>query len=118
MPKIAEIHIQKSAPGPPRWMAVATPILMLAALMMFVTVQPGAGPVYLFAWLLVAGLADNVLKPLFLGRGVDAPMPVILLGALGGMVHNGIQGMFVGAVVLAIGYQLLMRWIGEGASQE
>lgn len=68
--------------------------------------------------LLVAGLADNVLKPLFLGRGVDAPMPVILLGALGGMVHNGIQGMFVGAVVLAIGYQLLMRWIGEGASQE
>lgn len=63
--------------------------------------------------LLVAGLADNVLKPLFLGRGVDAPMPVILIGALGGMVHNGIQGMFVGAVVLAIGYQLLMGWISE-----
>lgn len=67
--------------------------------------------------LLVAGLADNLLKPLLLGRGVDAPMPVVLIGALGGMVHNGIQGMFVGAVVLAIGYQLLMGWISEGASQ-
>lgn len=69
----------------------------------------------LTVWLLVAGLADNVLKPLFLGRGVDVPMPVVLLGALGGMVHNGIQGMFVGAVVLAIGYQLLMGWISEMA---
>lgn len=68
--------------------------------------------------LLVAGLADNLLKPLLLGRGVEAPMPVILLGALGGMVHNGIQGMFVGAVVLAIGYQLLMGWIGESANHE
>ena len=35
--------------------------------------------------LFLAGMADNVLKPLMLGRGVDAPMPVILLGALGGM---------------------------------
>ena len=42
--------------------------------------------------LLVVGLADNVLKPLMLGRGVDVPMPVILLGALGGMASGGIQG--------------------------
>ncbi|KAK0360914.1 hypothetical protein LTR94_025482, partial [Friedmanniomyces endolithicus] len=42
------------------WMAVATPILMLAALMMFVTVQPGAGPVYLFAWLLVLYLGFSM----------------------------------------------------------
>jgi hypothetical protein len=35
-------------------------------------------------------MADNVLKPLMLGRGVDAPMPVILLGAIGGMAAAGI----------------------------
>ncbi|MCS5945950.1 hypothetical protein LNP25_13535 [Klebsiella variicola subsp. variicola] len=46
---------------------------------------------------------DNVLKPLLLGRGVDAPMPVVLLGALGGMASNGILGMFLGATLLAIG---------------
>ena len=61
--------------------------------------------------LFVSGLADNVLKPLMLGKGVDAPMPVILLGALGGMATAGILGMFVGATLLALGYQLFMSWV-------
>jgi predicted PurR-regulated permease PerM len=61
--------------------------------------------------LLIAGMADNVLKPLMLGRGVDAPMPVILFGALGGMASAGIIGMFVGATLLAVGYQIFMSWI-------
>jgi len=61
--------------------------------------------------LFLAGMLDNVLKPLMLGRGVDAPMPVILLGALGGMASSGILGMFVGAVLLALGYQIFMAWV-------
>ena len=64
-------------------------------------------------YLIAAGMVDNVLKPLLLGRGVDAPMPVILLGALGGMVSGGIVGLFVGAVVMAIGYQVFMDWVAE-----
>jgi predicted PurR-regulated permease PerM len=59
----------------------------------------------------IAGMADNVLKPLLLGRGVEAPMPVILLGALGGMAASGIIGMFVGATLLALGYQIFMGWV-------
>jgi predicted PurR-regulated permease PerM len=61
--------------------------------------------------LLIAGMADNVLKPLMLGRGVDVPMPVILFGALGGMATGGILGMFVGATVLTLGYQIFMHWV-------
>ena len=61
--------------------------------------------------LLLSGMADNVLKPLMLGRGVDAPMPVILLGALGGMATAGILGMFVGATLLTLGYQIVMGWV-------
>lgn len=61
--------------------------------------------------LLLSGMADNVLKPLMLGRGVDAPMPVILLGALGGMATAGILGMFVGATLLTLGYQIFMGWV-------
>lgn len=61
----------------------------------------------------IAGMADNVLKPLLLGRGVDAPMPVILIGALGGMVAGGIIGLFVGGVLLAVGYQLFMEWVDQ-----
>src|SRR5271166_6275593 len=60
----------------------------------------GTGNVVAIAYsvlLFLAGMTDNVLKPLLLGRGVDAPMPVILLGALGGMGTGGILGMFVGA---------------------
>ena len=66
--------------------------------------------------LLIAGMADNVLKPLMLGRGVEAPMPVILLGALGGMGVGGIQGMFVGATLLALGYQVGKAWVAEPSS--
>ena len=52
-----------------------------------------------------------VLKPLLLGRGVDAPMMVILLGAIGGMIMSGIVGLFIGAVILAVGYKLFQSWI-------
>jgi predicted PurR-regulated permease PerM len=64
--------------------------------------------------LLIAGLSDNVLKPLMLGRGVEAPMPVILFGALGGMATAGIPGMFVGATLLAVGYRMFMEWVASG----
>lgn len=63
--------------------------------------------------LFIAGMLDNVLKPLLLGRGVDAPMPVILLGALGGLASAGILGMFVGATLLALGYQIFMWWVAN-----
>ena len=61
--------------------------------------------------LFVVGMVDNVLKPLMLGRGVDVPMPVILLGALGGMATAGILGLFVGATLLALGYKVFMSWV-------
>ena len=67
--------------------------------------------------LFLAGIADNFLKPLMLGRGVDAPMPVILLGALGGMATAGILGLFVGAILLALGYQIFMAWVYRGQPQ-
>ena len=68
---------------------------------------------------LLSGSADNILKPLLLGRGVEAPMPIILLGALGGMAAKGILGMFIGATLLALGYQIFMGWVkthSDGAS--
>ena len=64
-------------------------------------------------YVFLSGLADNVLKPLLLGRGVDVPMPVVLIGALGGMVTGGITGLFIGPVILAVGYQLFWQWVGD-----
>ena len=67
--------------------------------------------IYTFA----AGLIDNVLKPLMLGRGLAVPMPVVLIGALGGMVSSGLLGLFIGPVVLALGYTLFWQWVDEGS---
>jgi predicted PurR-regulated permease PerM len=66
----------------------------------------------------VAGSVDNILKPLLLGRGVDAPMPVVLLGALGGMASGGIIGLFLGSVMLTLGYQLFMTWVYSKNEEE
>jgi predicted PurR-regulated permease PerM len=68
-------------------------------------------------YVFVAGLVDNVLKPLLLGRGVDVPMPVILIGALGGMVTSGIIGLFIGPVILAVGYQLFWQWVRDQSEE-
>ncbi len=70
-----------------------------------------AGAIAFSIYTFVAGMADNVLKPLLLGRGVDVPMPVILIGALGGMVTGGIIGLFIGPVALAVGYKLFWQWV-------
>lgn len=65
----------------------------------------------------LAGMSDNVLKPLVLGRGVNVPMPVVLIGALGGMVSGGIIGLFIGPVILAVGYMLFWQWVEDGGER-
>jgi hypothetical protein len=73
-------------------------------------------PAVLFlVWSLIVGSLDNVLKPLVLGRGVQVPMAVIFVGAIGGFISSGIIGLFVGAVVLTLGYKLLLAWVYERA---
>lgn len=73
-----------------------------------------AGPAITYTvLLLLGGILDNFLKPLLLGRGVDAPMPVVLLGALGGLATGGLVGMFVGAVFLTVGYRAFMWWVAN-----
>lgn len=65
-------------------------------------------------WILLASFSDNVLKPLMLGRGMEVPMPVILIGVIGGMLANGLVGLFFGPVLLAVGYVLFLDWLHAG----
>ncbi|MFZ4687597.1 MAG: AI-2E family transporter [Polymorphobacter sp.] len=65
-------------------------------------------------WTIVAGLSDNVLKPLMLGRGLEVPMPVMLIGVIGGMLADGLVGLFVGPVLLGVGYVLFLDWLRSG----
>jgi predicted PurR-regulated permease PerM len=64
-------------------------------------------------WCLIVALIDNILKPLLLGRGVAVPIAVIFLGAIGGFVAMGLIGLFVGAIVLSVGYKLFIAWLAR-----
>jgi len=68
-------------------------------------------------YIFLAGLSDGVLKPMLLGRGLDVPMPIVLIGALGGMVTLGLIGLFLGAVMLSVGWQLFMAWVDRECEQ-
>jgi len=84
-------------------------IIIFAPLMVYSFSFAGTTPAIIFSiWSLFVGLSDNILKPMLLGRGVDVPMLVILLGAIGGMIMSGIIGLFVGSVVLALSYKVFV----------
>ena len=65
------------------------------------------------ALLLVAGLSDNVLKPILLGKGAPVPMLVIFIGVIGGFIFSGFIGLFTGAIVISVGYKLFVGWINS-----
>ena len=64
-------------------------------------------------WSIIGSLSDAVLKPLMIGHGLEVPMPIILLGVIGGVMAFGLVGLFIGAVVLAVGYVLFGEWVGK-----
>ena len=76
-------------------------------------------PAVLFlAWNLPVMSPDNVLKPLLMGRGVDAPMLVVFIGSIGGFIGFGFLGLFFGAVILVIANALLLDWLEDKAPPE
>ena len=90
------------------------PLLILGPVIIYVFTVAATVPAVLFMiWGLMVSMSDAFLKPLFLGRGMDIPMLVILLGAIGGMILSGIIGLFVGAVVLAVSYKLFVAWLDK-----
>ena len=67
------------------------------------------------AYILPVGALDNVLKPILMGRGVNAPMLVVFIGAIGGFASSGIVGLFLGAVVMVVAYELVQAWLEPAA---
>jgi predicted PurR-regulated permease PerM len=97
-------------------MQVPVALLTIPIIIWVLATQGASGTNIIFSiYLFIAGLADNVLKPLMLGRGVSVPMPVVLIGAIGGMVTNGLLGLFIGPVALGVAYELFWRWVDERA---
>lgn len=65
------------------------------------------------AWMVPVNLFDNVLRPILIAQGLTVPLVVILVGVIGGTLAHGLIGLFIGPVILAIGYELLIAWIAD-----
>ncbi len=88
------------------------PIIILGPIIAYVFSYADTTPATIFAiYAVIVGASDGFLKPLLLGRGVDIPMVVILLGAIGGLMLFGALGLFVGSVGLALAYKLFIVWL-------
>jgi predicted PurR-regulated permease PerM len=103
--------------------------LLTSAVLILGIVQIGPGlvllPVVIWAWtamtptaalvftlyMVPVALLDNVLRPMLMGRGLSVPMPVILVGVIGGTLAYGITGLFLGPIVLSVMWELAAAWI-------
>ena len=63
------------------------------------------------AYMIPVNLMDNILRPLVMGRGLGTPTVVILIGLIGGTLSLGLTGLFLGPIVLAVIWELLVAWI-------
>jgi predicted PurR-regulated permease PerM len=91
------------------------PILLPVAIWIWTAKSVGVATL-ITIYLILVGLSDNVLKPLLMGRGLSTPVLVIFIGVLGGTLAHGIVGLFVGPIVLAVAWELLMVWSQDDAA--
>jgi predicted PurR-regulated permease PerM len=64
----------------------------------------------------LVGLMDNILRPLLMARGLATPMPVIIVGVIGGAIAYGIVGLFFGPIVLSVAWAVLLAWVQGGGT--
>ena len=88
------------------------PVLIPVTVWLFYSGQTGWG-VLLIVVAVIAGTLDNVLRPLLIRMGADMPLLLIFAGVIGGLLAFGLVGIFVGPVVLAVGWTLLDAWMDE-----
>jgi predicted PurR-regulated permease PerM len=87
--------------------------ILLPVIIWVWTVKDVGTAVLLTILLVLVGISDNALKPLLVGRGLSTPVLVIFIGVLGGTLAHGIIGLFIGPIILAVAWELMMAWIGR-----
>jgi predicted PurR-regulated permease PerM len=87
------------------------PILLPVMIWVWLVKDVGVA-VLITVFLAIVGISDNALKPLFMGRGLSTPVMVIFIGVIGGTLAHGIVGLFIGPIILAVAWEVMMAWIG------
>jgi predicted PurR-regulated permease PerM len=89
-------------------------VLMLVPIVIWVYSTSGAGwGTGFLVWAIFCNTIDNFLRPLLIKRGVDLPILLVFSGVIGGLIAFGVIGLFIGPVVLAVAYMLLVDWVSE-----
>lgn len=92
------------------------PIMIPVIIYMFSTADTTTAVIFLI-WGVFVLISDNFLKPFLLGRGAPVPMLVVFLGAIGGFIARGFIGLFLGAVILSVGYKLFQAWMADQSNK-
>jgi predicted PurR-regulated permease PerM len=88
------------------------PVLLCAIIWLYWRGDTGWATALLI-WSVIVGGLDNILRPILIKKGADLPLLLIFAGVIGGLIAFGLVGIFVGPVVLAVGYTLLKAWVDE-----
>lgn len=86
---------------------------MIPAIILAFSISDTTPAIIFSIYCVLVGVSDNILKPIFLGKGLKTPMIVILIGTIGGMLLHGIIGLFIGAVVLSVMYRIYEYWVND-----
>jgi predicted PurR-regulated permease PerM len=90
------------------------PTILFVPIVLWSWTELATGSAVIFtAYMVAVSLVDNILRPLVLARGLATPMPIIFVGVIGGTIAYGISGLFLGPIVLAVAWALLVAWIEE-----
>lgn len=93
-------------------------LVVIPVIMYMFSIDSGIMTIVWSIYLVLAAISDNVLKPIMLGKGAPVPMLVIFLGVVGGFIVSGFIGLFVGAIVLSVGYKLMIAWVEDQEGKE
>ncbi|ABF41170.1 protein of unknown function UPF0118 [Candidatus Koribacter versatilis Ellin345] len=88
-------------------------VVLLPAVAFAFTITSTTPAVIFLVWCMFVGVIDNVLKPMLLGRGNQVPTLVVFLGVIGGFIAMGTIGLFIGAIILSVGYKLFLIWLED-----
>lgn len=112
------------------WIAGVPAAVLLSVLIFFFAVIPYGPPliwvpasiwlytdghvgmsIFLLIWGVgVIGLVDNFLRPYLISQGSKTPFILIFCGVIGGALAFGLVGVFLGPILLAVGYRLISEW--------
>jgi predicted PurR-regulated permease PerM len=90
----------------------SAPILLPVVIWVWTSKDVGTA-ILITIYLVLVGVSDNVLKPMLMGRGLSTPVLVIFIGVMGGTLAHGIVGLFIGPIILAVAWELMMAWTDQ-----